>query len=84
MTFNDAIKKLGIEQYGERIFNSNSHGELFHIVDYIVLAENISDCSCFKDEFEEVVKYAEENWVRPESIFQYILKIFLGEMEDLK
>ena len=29
MTFGEALKKLGIEEYKERIYNSNSHGELF-------------------------------------------------------
>jgi len=77
MLFNDALKKLNIEDYKERIWNSNSHGELFHIIDYIKLAE-FEDTSWFRRWFEDVVKMAEENWDRPESIFQHILKIFDG------
>ena len=41
MTFKEALEYLGIEEYSERIFNSNSHGELFHLVDYIKTAEYI-------------------------------------------
>ena len=37
MNFEEALKKLNIEDYKEAIFNSNSHGELFHLMDYILL-----------------------------------------------
>ena len=33
MNFEEALKKLDIEEYEERIINSNSHGELFHLQD---------------------------------------------------
>lgn len=73
MDFKQAIKKLGIEEYGERIFYSNSHGELSHLYDYILLAEMLKeDIGLFKDWFGRIVKFAEENWERPESIFQHI------------
>ena len=76
MTYEQALKKLGIEDYSERIFNSNSHGELFHLQDYILLAEIFTDTntdvSWFKGWFDSVVKYAEEEWKRPESVFQHI------------
>ena len=75
MTFKEAIKKLGIEKYGERIFNSNSHGELFHLYDYIVVAKQFDNTSWFKDWFDAVVKFAEDNWDRPESVFQHIPKM---------
>lgn len=76
LTFNDALKILKIEDYAERIFSSNSHGELFHIHQYITIAEILKgDSEWFREWFENVVKWAEENWGRPESIFQHIVKI---------
>ena len=74
ITFDDVLKKLDIAEYGERIFKSNSHGELFHINDYLVLSK-LEDISWFRDWFVQVVKYAEENWDRPESVFQHIPKL---------
>lgn len=75
MTFKDALKKLNIEDYADRITKSNSRGELFHLVDYIFIAENVKNPELFREDFEDIVKYAEENWKRPESVFQHILKI---------
>lgn len=43
MNFIEALKYLGIDEYGERIFNSNSRGELSHLQDYIELAEYCKD-----------------------------------------
>ena len=39
MTFDEALKILDIEIYKNRIIHSNSHGELFHLADYILLAK---------------------------------------------
>ena len=73
MNFNEALKVLGIEDYAERIINSNSHGELFHLRQYFILAEMLKDdATGFREWFEKTVKWAEENWERPESIFQHI------------
>jgi hypothetical protein len=73
MTFKQALKKLNIEDYGERIFNSNSHGELFHLADYILLAETApEDISWFREWFIWIVEMAEKYWKRPESVFQHI------------
>lgn len=87
MDFNKAIKILGIEDYAERIFKSNSHGELFHLEQYAHLAkifqEEKEDFSWFRGWFEGVVKYAEENWERPESVFQHILKILHEHLNPL-
>ncbi len=76
-TFGEALKVLDIEEYSERIFNSNSRGELFHLIDYIDLANafQAGDPETFKPWFEQVVKSAEEQWERPESVFQHIIKI---------
>lgn len=76
MTFKEAIKILNIEDYEERIFNSNSCGELYHLQDYIQIAEFIKDSPTtirlFKEEFEASVEFANKNWQRPESVFQHI------------
>ncbi len=72
MNFKEALVRLGIEDYSERIFNSNSHGELFHLSDYIMLAQIEGDVSWFRKWFEWIVKFAEDNWQRPQSIFQHI------------
>lgn len=76
MTLKEALKILNIEEYEERIFNSNSHGELFHLAQYIEIAEIFKDdAEWFRDWFVAVVKFAEENWNRPESIFQHIAQV---------
>ena len=79
MNFKEALKILNIEEYEERIINSNSHGELFHIFDYVKIAEYYKnkdkDISWFRERFIDVVNQAEEEWDRPESIFQHVLKI---------
>lgn len=74
MTFAEALKKLNIEDYGERIFNSNSHGELFHLYDYMEIAKNLSneEAKEFRSCFVAAVEYAEQNWRRPESVFQHM------------
>ena len=86
MEFKEALQKLGIERYSYRIFNSNSHGELFHLQDYIYLAEELKDTLWFSDWFDFLVGYAEENWERPESVFQHVLDQVLvcKEMLDQK
>ena len=43
MNFTEALQKLGIEEYAERIFASNSHGELMHLEQYIDIAETFKD-----------------------------------------
>ena len=75
MNFKEALQKLGIEKYSDRIFNSNSHGELFHLEQYIVLADHFEDLSWFPEWFELIVEMAEANWDRPESVFQHIGKL---------
>ena len=75
MNFKESLQILGIEKYSERIFNSNSHGELFHLQTYFILAEGLGKTDWFADWFDSVVEFAEENWERPESIFQHIDKI---------
>lgn len=80
MTFAEALKKLNIEDYGERIFNSNSHGELFHVYDYIVIAESLTDASWFREWFIALVEMA-KTWKRPESVFQHVLRALQETLE---
>ena len=83
MNFQEALKILGIEDYSERIFKSNSHGELFHLQQYFTMAEAFKDnSSWFKEWFEIVVKFAHENWERPESVFQHINKILVEQLRS--
>jgi len=79
-TFGQALEKLGIEDYSDRIFNSNSHGELFHMIDYIIVADEIGDrdASWFRPWFEAQIKKAKETWTRPESIYQHLIKLING------
>lgn len=79
MTFKEALKILHIEKYEDRIINSNSHGELFHIYDYFEFAEFIQkgtiDVSFFVWAFEAAVEFCEKNWQRPESCFQHMPRL---------
>lgn len=82
MTFKQALKRLNIEDYTDRILNSNSHGELFHIADYIMLAQLFEEQpELFRPWFVSIVTFAEKNWQRPKSIFQHIPRM-LDEMVD--
>lgn len=80
-SFKESLKELGIEEYYERIYHSNSHGELFHMMDYMQLAEVLSekDKKIFPLWFDEIVKGAEKEWKRPASVFQHIIKLMNRE-----
>ncbi len=82
MNLSKALKTLGIEEYESRIFRSNSRGELFHLMDYFLLAEGIGETDWFADWFRWAVKFAEDNWSRPESIFQHIPKALHLSMKN--
>lgn len=71
--FYDALKKLNIENYVERILNS-CNGEPYHLADYVLLAETMDDAdiSQFREWFIGIVKEAEETWEQPETVFQHI------------
>jgi len=81
MSFKDALKRLGLSKYGDRIFKSNSHGELFHIMDYILLAKHLKDNEIpeFTKWFDDLISHAEKTWNRPESVFQHIPRLMKGE-----
>ena len=79
MNFNEALKKLNIEDYGDRIWHSNSHGELMHIADYVTAAERIGDdASWFRPIFLLCVERAKA-WGRPESCFQHMPRLMPDE-----
>lgn len=79
MDFDQALEKLNIQDYRLRILNSNSHGELFHTMDYIEIAEVFEglDASVFRKWFESVVVFAEQNWSSPEHVFQHIPRMIV-------
>ena len=81
-TIQDALKTLGIEAYGERIFMSNSRGELFHLMDYLYMAERVKDVKQFKQDFDAVVEEAETTWGRPASVFQHIPSILVSKFPE--
>ena len=62
MNFKESLKILGIEDYAERIYNSNSHGELFHLQQYFILADAFKDkkAQWFREWFEDTIKFAEK------------------------
>lgn len=84
MTFEEALKNLGIEEYADRIFHSNSHGELFHLLDYILIAEHFTDKQFFRWWFKEIIKLAEQQWKRPESVFQHIPQLLEESLNECK
>jgi len=75
MTFQDACKKLDIEDYADRIWRSNSYGELSHLSYYIQLAESDEDLSWFRPLFLECVSFVHRTWKRPESVYQHMDKM---------
>lgn len=84
MSFRDAVKRLNIEDYAERIWSSNSHGELFHVMDYIHFATHIKDTSWFRPMFLVAVEYANKHWMRPESCFQHMPRLLREINNSLK
>jgi len=83
ISFKECLKRLGIEKYGERIFSSNSHGELFHLADYHMLATTIDNKdNWFGKYFDGLVKWAEKEWERPESIFQHIPRMLTESIKS--
>lgn len=77
MTVGDALKKLGIEEHAEKIVGSNSHCELGHLIGYCEIAVAADDTvkDWFPEWFDGVVEAA-QGWTRPESIYQWIPKLF--------
>jgi hypothetical protein len=75
MTYKEIFEKLGISDYADRIFNSNSRGELFHLDDYALILSCFDDVSWFRPWLDDVVNHAENTWIRPESVFQHIPRL---------
>jgi hypothetical protein len=53
-------------------------------VDYILIAENMPDfiIEGFREWFERLVKFAEEEWQRPESIFQHVPQFLADALSE--
>ena len=84
MNFKEVLTKLNIEDYSERIFNSNSHGELFHLQQYFTILEILKeDTDWFRDWFEKVIKFTKEKWENPESVYRHILEILIDENPNI-
>jgi hypothetical protein len=82
ISFDEAIRQLDIEEYRDRIWHSNSRGELMHLQDYCIFASIFKDeTKFFKSVFEYCVRFAEEKWSRPESCFQHMPRL-IGELLD--
>ena len=75
LSFEEALQILNIEDFRERILSSNSHGELLHCYYYIQIAQLDSAKDWFRPWFMEVVKWAEDNWERPDSVFQHMPRL---------
>ena len=76
MGINEALDILDIADYYPRIYGSNSHGELTHLEDYVIIAEAIGqDAEWFRPWFRSTVALAEARWDRPESVFQHIARL---------
>lgn len=75
--FDDALKFLNIEDYFYEIVKSSSQGELSHLNDYINIANIINEDHNFRGWFINIVEQANNNWKRPQSVYQYMLKLVL-------
>jgi hypothetical protein len=85
LTFDQALEILNIQDFETRIINSNGHGELFHLLDYIGIADALrEDPSWYRDWFILIIQWAQENWKRPESVFQHIPRILSEQLNELK
>ena len=85
-SFGECLEILGIEEFRERIFHSNSYGELFHLADYYHIAKMVDDGILEKESFsswvKELVQFAEKEWKRPESIFQHVPRFINEEIRN--
>lgn len=80
MTFPESLQILGIADFEERIYNSNSHGELMHLADYHMMAAEFPPemLPYFRTIFLSIVDYCGKNWRHPESCFQHMPELFRG------
>lgn len=83
MDFEESLVYLGIEKYRNRIFESSSNGELYHLGDYMMIANNIT----FKDSnkffvkwFDDLVARAKNELSNPELVFMHVLDCFNNSM----
>lgn len=83
-SFEELCKNLGIEDYCEAIFYSNSRGELYHIGWYYdmwqVVKKHPNNKKVFREIFDLAVDHANKTWGRPQSVFQHMDKMFSGSL----
>ena len=82
MNLKEALKTLNIYDYKDKIINSNSRGEIVHLLDYIHIAQQIEHPEKFRPWFEKIVEFAKHEWQRPESVYQHIYKILVESWEQ--
>ena len=84
-SFKDICTILGIPEYTEAIFNSNSRGELFHTKDYYELAKRLNgrDPAIFVKCFKHYDEIAKRTWQRPQSWYQYLADCLNMAASDL-
>lgn len=75
----------GHGEFGDKIFRSNSHGELFHLEQYFHLAKLAQEDKVFKEQFpkifKDIVDQANEKWERPQSVYQHIITILKNNLQ---
>ncbi len=90
MSFQESLKILGLESYESRIVNSNSHGELFNIADYVWLADSAKKVNdpMYVEFLKIVIKccieFCEKNWSRPESMWQHMPRLIDETIKAMK
>jgi len=96
MNLDEALKFLNIEEFYKDIYHSSSTGELFHLYDYIVIAERLERIAIregidpmehgkwFGWFFRMIVDWAKENWNRPQSIYQHMITMLEDYLEYLE
>lgn len=82
MKFREALRKLGIEDYHDRIFNASPTGELYHLWGYAELAEKLGTgpLAAFRGEFEYL---AAEGARYGNNVFCYIPDWIIRGVEPL-
>lgn len=89
MNLEQSLKHLNIYDYLNDILNSNSKGELFHLNQYIIIAEMYSKYNdnefkiLFREYFINTYKLYSKKWKRPQSFFQYFEEIHLNDLKNI-
>ena len=90
MNFKEALDILKIPEFEDRIINSNSKGELMHVVQYYEMAELVKNLESshdwladyFSKWFKAIVEAVKKEWKRPESVYQHVEKLFKNHLNE--